>query len=53
MTTYNEWLLGLKIDQLEAELGEKAGLIADLQMKNDSLVNLLNTHFALTRGVAS
>ena len=53
MTTYSEYLLGLKIEELESKMERQAEVIADLEMKNDGLVNLLNTHFALTRGIAS
>ena len=53
MTTYNEHLLTLKIEELQSKMERQAEVIADLEMKNDSLVNLLETHFALTRGRAS
>ena len=51
--TYQEHLLYRKIEELESKMERQAEVIADLEMKNDGLVNLLNTHFALTRGIAS
>ena len=51
--TYQEHLLYRKIEELQSKMEHQADLIADLEMKNDGLVNLLNTHFALTRGIAS
>ena len=51
--TYQEHLLNRKIEELQSKMERQAEVIRDLEMKNDGLVNLLNTHFALTRGVAS
>jgi hypothetical protein len=51
--TYTEHLLYLKVEELQSKMERQADVIADLEMKNDGLVNLLNTHFALTRGIAS
>ena len=51
--TYAEFQLYKKIEELQSKMERQAEVIADLEMKNDGLVNLLNTHFALTRGVAS
>ena len=45
MTTYSEYLLGLKIEQLEAELGEQAGIIADLRVKLQRTSELLNRYY--------
>jgi NAD-dependent DNA ligase len=51
--TYAEFQLYKKIEELQSKMERQAEVIRDLEMKNDGLVNLLNTHFALTRGVAS
>jgi len=43
--TYTEHLLYKKIDELEAELGEQAGLVADLRMKLQATTQLLNRYY--------
>jgi hypothetical protein len=43
--TYQEHLLYKKIDELHAELGEQAGVIADLHVKLQRTSELLNRYY--------